>query len=616
MCWNRIFGRTHALAPLLVLATLTAAAQTTPVTISLTSPVPGAERILPVTSILLRTKGEADMREPDLEASVHISGSISGPHRAHLTRCRDGVNLVLTPDTPFAYGEEVNVGVAPPLVITRGDGRSSQEFSFRVTDQPCRAPPPRVEPEWSDHMSLPDGPRPAAAPGIRFMQASDDTLPLGYPPIGSTVFGAAAPGQLFLASYAFLLQPYHQFLLILNNDGRSVFFRALPDRAYDFKVLPDGRLSYYDVSALGFVILDTNYIPLDTLKCGDGYTADPHDLHILPNGNYWLLAYDSHCVDMSKVVPGGDPEAVVIGLILQEMDQEGNVVFEWRSWDHFAITDATHENLSAASIDYVHGNALDIDADGNPIISSRHMDEITKIDRNTGEILWRWGGKHNEFQFLNDSIGFSHQHDLRRLPNGHFTMFDNGNYHDPPHSRAVEYDLDETTKTARLVWQYRNDPDIFGFALGSVQRLENGNTLICWGATNPTLTEVDPDGHPVLSLDLGNGIYSYRAYRFPWVETADIPPPVVPTVFSLSQNFPNPFNGQTHMVLSLPRQERLTITVCDVLGREVSRPVDDVTQNAGTYTVALDLSRFSSGMYICRVAAGGFEALRKLIFVK
>lgn len=86
--------------------------------------------------------------------------------------------------------------------------------------------------------------------------------------------------------------------------------------------------------------------------------------------------------------------------IIQELDQSKNVVFQWRSWDHFRITDATHEDLTAALVDYVHANALEVDNDGNILLSSRHLDEITKIDRQTGNIIWRldggtWPGREN-----------------------------------------------------------------------------------------------------------------------------------------------------------------------------------------------------------------------------
>ena len=74
------------------------------------------------------------------------------------------------------------------------------------------------------------------------------------------------------------------------------------------------------------------------------------------------------------------------------------------------------------------------------------------FNRNTGAIIWRLGGKNNQFSFINDTIGFSHQHAIRRLENGNISLFDNGNYHSPPFSRAIEYSLNENNKTATLVW--------------------------------------------------------------------------------------------------------------------------------------------------------------------
>ena len=54
-----------------------------------------------------------------------------------------------------------------------------------------------------------------------------------------------------------------------------------------------------------------------------------------------------------------------MGLIIQEIDENKNVVFQWRSWDHMEITDAEHINFTGTNIDYVHGNAIDYDHDGN-----------------------------------------------------------------------------------------------------------------------------------------------------------------------------------------------------------------------------------------------------------
>jgi hypothetical protein len=132
----------------------------------------------------------------------------------------------------------------------------------------------------------------------------------------------------------------------------------------------------------------------------------------------------------------------------------------------------------------MHTNAIEIDNDGNILASHRHLDQITKIDRSTGEFIWRLGGVKNEFTFLNGSPTFSYQHDIRRIANSNITLFDNGNWNPVAYSTAKEYHLDEVNKTAELTWSYSHPADwggyIFYFAMGSVQRLPNGNTFINW----------------------------------------------------------------------------------------------------------------------------------------
>jgi hypothetical protein len=125
------------------------------------------------------------------------------------------------------------------------------------------------------------------------------------------------------------------------------------------------------------------------------------------------------------------PNAALIDLVIQEVDREGNVSWEWDASEHFDVADATSDiDLTKSVVDWAHCNAIDIDADGNLLLSSRHLDEITKIDRATGEILWRLGGeecRNNQFTLLDDFLveggdtlffGFSHQHGVR-LAGGH-----------------------------------------------------------------------------------------------------------------------------------------------------------------------------------------------------
>ena len=317
--------------------------------------------------------------------------------------------------------------------------------------------------------------------------------------------GATADGLIFLASFKIaeasdhlnfisLVPSPQQYLMILNNSGTPVYYKKMRSMSTDFKLQMNGYLTYFDNDAGAYYELDSSYAVIDSFRCGNGYATDLHELQVLPDGHQLMLGYDPETIDMSAIVPGGYKNATVIGAVIQELDRSKHVIFQWRSFDHFKITDATEEDLTAQTIDYVHPNTIEVDTDGNLLLSSRHMDEITKINRKTGDIVWRWGGKNNQFSYMGDSIGFSHQHTIRRTQTGTMIMLDNGNYWSPRYSSFVEYNLDEAAKTVRLIRQYRHTPDVFAIAMGSVERLTNGNTLIGWGTTSPALTEIRPDG--------------------------------------------------------------------------------------------------------------------------
>jgi hypothetical protein len=141
---------------------------------------------------------------------------------------------------------------------------------------------------------------------------------------------------------------------------------------------------------------------------------------------------------------------------------------------------------------------------------------VLKIDSATGAVLWKLGGMSSDFQFVGDSFnGFSMQHGVRELPNGNILMFDNGDEHTPPQSRAAEYQLDLINQTATLVWQYLAPLSIQGMAMGYAQRLPNGNTLIAFGSAQPPrVQEVNPAGEVVWDLTSSvQAVGVYRAFR-------------------------------------------------------------------------------------------------------
>ncbi|MCK9409151.1 MAG: aryl-sulfate sulfotransferase [Bacteroidetes bacterium] len=347
------------------------------------------------------------------------------------------------------------------------------------------------------------------------------SVPSDYPHISISVKNNPDSGFIFINNWGGM--PY---IAILDTNGEPVFYRKMPSNARDFKLQSNGNLSYRLADPYyRFYEMDSSYVVLREITAKNGFGTDEHDLQILPNDNVLLIPLEWKTVNMSTLVAGGRTDASVIGNHVQEIDPTGNVVFEWKSWDHLNIVDAVNENLTAQTIDFVHMNAIAVDNDSNILISSRHLSEITKINRKTGKIMWRLGGKHNQFTFINDPFnGPSYQHDIRALPNGNYTIMDNGNFHAPQVSRAVEYKLDTAAKTATLVWQYRHSPDRYTSWMGNVQRLPNGNTLINWAdGSLPKLTEVTPAGVIVLELGFVNYCHSYRVFKFPWKGKAKAP---------------------------------------------------------------------------------------------
>jgi len=89
----------------------------------------------------------------------------------------------------------------------------------------------------------------------------------------------------------------------------------------------------------------------------------------------------------------------------------------------------------------------------------------------------------------------------------------------------------------------------------------------------------------------------------------------LPSAFHLDQNYPNPFNPSTTINYSVPKPSSVTITVYDVLGREVKTLVNE-NKPAGNFSVQFDGIKLTSGIYIYRLQAGSFSQTKKLILLK
>jgi len=569
--------------------------------LSYLSPLPGSEYHNKTTSIIVRPgfiPGKKLIEENNL---ISIYATKSGFHKAKQILSADGQTIVFKPLVPFVLSDTVFVKVSGKLTSNSKD----YKFFFVIKTEDVTG---------FDYNGNENGNK-----GTIFFDErqsgnkSGNILPMVFPPITITVSTAPSPGYIFLGSWTAGM--YDPYLIILNNSGNIIFSRKTQNNTNDFKMHPDGKFTYFEYGKNMFYLLNGSYAIKDSFYCGNGYSTDGHDIVRISDGSVYLIGLDPQIVDMSLIVPGGNPQATVIGNIIQQIDSNKNVIFEWRSWDNIEITDATRINLLGSVIDYMHCNAIEKDYDGNILISSRHTEEITKISRMTGKIIWRFGGKNNQITVTNDTIAFSYQHDIRRLPNKNITIFDNGNYHpiEIP-TRVLEYNINETGKTAELVWSYSR-PSTFSIAMGNAQRLNNGNTFIGWGnAGSPALTEINNAGDIVFELKLPTNVYSYRAYRFSMTPT-NLIEGSNPVSYELKQNFPNPFNPVTQIEFSIIKPGMVNLEVFSITGKKAATIISKYL-DAGSYGYVFDGTELASGIYFYRIQTKDFSQTKKMILIK
>jgi hypothetical protein len=442
--------------------------------------------------------------------------------------------------------------------------------------------------------------------------------PLDVPQMIVTVNNNPADGLMYVATNQ--LNAYG-LILDKNGDIRKILQNGI-SHYNDFKPHPNGMYSYFDDFKGMYIILDTAFTIIDSVAAPDPYLIDSHEFLITSDTNYVFIANDFVKVDMSKTVTGGNDSAVITAPVILEIDRKKNIIFEWHSMDHFKITDATFEDLTASSIDFCHMNAIEFDADGNLLISSRHMDEITKIDKKTGAIIWRWGGKNNQFTFEGDTLSFSHQHSIRRTDAGTYIMFDNGTIRSghAPFSRAVEYRLDQKNKIATGIWEYRHTPDVRSASMGSVQRLKNGNTFIGWGtSTSVSITEVDSNKNTHFEMILPDNNYSYRAYKYDTNYVSQNRQSVKENMLSSSDIIircsSNPISGVAHIHCEVLHSGSAALSLYDAIGRKVM----DIYEGKllpGSYEYTFDPRSLSQGIYHIQASLGSSSIFMQVLIIR
>lgn len=277
------------------------------------------------------------------------------------------------------------------------------------------------------------------------------------------------------------------------------------------------------------VIYDSSYRKVAEVNTGDDVEdADLHEFLLTDDGTALLMAYQPHAVDLSEL--GGPTRGWAFSGVVQEVDVEtGKVVSHWDSIDHVDLTEAYTELADTGSrktpFDYFHINAIDLDDDGDLLVSARNTWAIYKISRRTGEVIWRLGGKKSDFT-LGANAEFYWQHDARWLSKRRMSLFDNAAA--PPQaerSRGLILDLDTQAMRADVVQEYVHPTNLLADNQGNMQVLSDRRVIIGWGA-QPYASEYTSDGELLRDWRFPAADQTYRAYSFDWTGTPDDAPAV------------------------------------------------------------------------------------------
>jgi hypothetical protein len=354
------------------------------------------------------------------------------------------------------------------------------------------------------------------------------------PPSAEVVGSAVSPGYLFIGPSAH--RPVQAGSLLLDGQGEPAWFKPATHKRW----VTDLRLQHYrgqpvltwwegQVTLSGFgqgegVIVDSSYRELARVRAGNGHSIDMHEFLLTPQGT----ALFSCCpeiahADLSAV--GGPRDGTVLQGIIQEVDvQTGRVVFEWRSLEHITVSESYFPFKEG--YDYMHINSIEITPDGHLLISARHTWALYKLDRRSGEVIWRLGGKNSDFAEDNEAQ-FSWQHDARQPRPGIITVFDDGaaqfangfgERKTESQSRGVALDVDEGGRKVSVQTSYRHPKPLLSKAMGNFQTLNDGRVLLGWGDLG-FASEFAPDGRWLNDTKFGNRHDSYRAYRYWWSGT-------------------------------------------------------------------------------------------------
>jgi arylsulfate sulfotransferase len=301
---------------------------------------------------------------------------------------------------------------------------------------------------------------------------------------------------------------------VIGGKTRYTFFLSLGG-ATTLDSIPGTELGYEYICDSALNVIDS--VKLLSYKNIDAGIQDKVDVH------EFILLGDHHyiCETYYRELPDNIPDSLhpetgirVSACVIQEVDN-GNVVFQWDGTNYPEFYAASRENNDFRDLkithDYMHLNSICVDStDNNLIVSFRNLNEIVKLNRVTGQIMWRLGGPNSDFPLTSDQV-FLRQHYARVIENGKTLIFvDNGLAGVRAYSRILEFQLDEQARTISSFKSF-TIPDTFVQFAGSVQK--EGDEYFIGGGSGNYAIRVNYKTNEVL-FRLNFKISSYRVLKY------------------------------------------------------------------------------------------------------
>ncbi|KAI1437854.1 Arylsulfotransferase-domain-containing protein [Xylaria sp. CBS 124048] len=379
-----------------------------------------------------------------------------------------------------------------------------------------------------------------APPRLNFAQRDEEQCNEGYYLIAQKGKLVSNPGPTIFDSRGELVWADNSFGVVF--DFQTQTYKGKP--YLTFWASPSGSTHGYGRGT--YYMLDSSYQVFRKFEPrGEGLRGDLHEFHITERGTALMTIYNPIPADLTSV--GGPKQGWVLDCMVQEIDIEtGDLKFQWSAAENVAISDTIRSfageddgTTPQTAFDFFHVNSIDVNAEGNYIISGRHTSTILCVAPK-GDTLWTLGGINNDFHDLSDgsATDFAYQHHARIHENNTLSIFDNaaseraGAPSPYSYSRGILVQLDTVNMTAELLHSY-HDPQNPKLAVsqGSMQVLDNGHVVLGYGWL-PYITEFAVDGSVLCDVEIAPWVSArwglvttYRASKtLTWVGQPTSPP--------------------------------------------------------------------------------------------